>query len=175
MRLSYLYIILWNKWKSQTDKTSSLYWNDPTGTFAERQVSWLQHNFRTSWLSASAHNNGSNTKGLTGSHITIYMRLSHRSHVRASRGALEENNSKSMVCADDKVPLSRVRDQAPVPLRLLSDVMTLHLHDVNVNKVSTLLKLRPTNTGDIVLIFSLGNRCIQTFHWTRLFSPTLLL
>ena len=63
----------------------------------------------------------------------------------------------------------------PVPLRLFSNVMTLHWHNVNVNKMSTLLKLRPTNTGDIVMTFSLGNRCIQTFHWTRLFSHTLLL
>ena len=62
----------------------------------------------------------------------------------------------------------------PVPLRLFSNVMTLHWHNVNVNKMSTLLKLRPTNAGDIVLTFSLGNRCIQTFHWTRLFSHTLL-
>ena len=64
---------------------------------------------------------------------------------------------------------------APVPLRLFSNVMTLHWHNVNVNKMSTLLKLRPTNAGDIVLTFSPGNRCIQTFHWTRLFSHTLLL
>ena len=63
----------------------------------------------------------------------------------------------------------------PVPLRLFSNVMTLHLHNVNVNKMSTLLKLRPTNTGDIVMTFSLGNQCIQTFHWMRLFSHTLLL
>ena len=34
--------------------------------------------------------------------------------------------------------------------------------------MSTLLKLRPTNTGDIVLAFSLGNRCIQTFHLSEL-------
>ena len=66
-------------------------------------------------------------------------------------------------------------DLAPVPLRLLSNVMPLHLHNVNVNKISILLKLRPTNIGDIVLAFSLGNRCIQTFHWTGLFSHTLLL
>ena len=65
--------------------------------------------------------------------------------------------------------------QAPVPLRLFSNVMTLHWHNVNVNKMSILLKLRPTNAGDIVLTFSLGNRCIQTFHWTRLFSHKLLL
>ena len=66
-------------------------------------------------------------------------------------------------------------DQAPVPLRLFSNVMTLHWHDMNVNKMSTLLKLRPTNAGDIVMTFSLGNWCIQTFHWRRLFSHTLLL
>ena len=48
--------------------------------------------------------------------------------------------------------------------------MTLHLHNVNVNKMSTLLKLRPTNTGDIVMTFSLGNQCIQTFHPTELRS-----
>ena len=66
-------------------------------------------------------------------------------------------------------------NQGPVPLRLFSNVMTLHLHNVNVNKMSTLLKLRPTNTGDIVMTFSLGNQCIQTFHWMRLFSHILLL
>ena len=65
--------------------------------------------------------------------------------------------------------------QAPVPLRLFSNVMILHWHNLNVNKMSTLLKLHPTNTSDIVLTFSLGNRCIQMFHWTRLFSDTLLL
>ena len=63
----------------------------------------------------------------------------------------------------------------PVPLRLFSNVMTLHWHNLNVNKMSTLLKLHHTNAGDIVLTFSLGNRCIQTFHWTRLFLHILLL
>ena len=53
--------------------------------------------------------------------------------------------------------------------------MTSHWHNVIVNKMSTLLKLRPTNTGDIVMTFSFGNQCIQTFHWTRLFSHALLL
>ena len=66
-------------------------------------------------------------------------------------------------------------DLAPVPLRLFGNVMTLHWHNMNVNKMSTFLKLRPTNTRDIVMTFSLGNRCIQTFHWMRLFSHTLLL
>ena len=42
-------------------------------------------------------------------------------------------------------------DLAPVPLRLFSNVITLHWHNVNVNKMSTLLKLRPTKAGDIVL------------------------
>ena len=68
-----------------------------------------------------------------------------------------------------------LKHQAPVPLRLLSNVMALHWHSVNVNKMSTQLKLRPTNAGDIVLTFSLGNRCVQMFHCTRLFSHTLLL
>ena len=63
----------------------------------------------------------------------------------------------------------------PVPLKWFSNVIKLHWHNVNVNKMSTLLKLRPTNTGDIALTFSLGNGCFQTFHWTRLFSHTLLL
>ena len=66
-------------------------------------------------------------------------------------------------------------DLAPVPPRLFSNVITLHWHNVNVNKMPTLLKLRPTNAGDILLTFSLSNRCIQTFHWTRLFPHTLLL
>ena len=66
-------------------------------------------------------------------------------------------------------------DLAPVPLRLFRNVMTLHWHNMNVNKMSTLRKLRPTNAGDIVMTLSLGNRSIQTFHWTRLFSHTLLL
>ena len=35
-------------------------------------------------------------------------------------------------------------------LRLSSTVMTLHWHNMNVNKMSTRLKLRPTNAGDIV-------------------------
>ena len=48
--------------------------------------------------------------------------------------------------------------------------MTLHWHKVNVNKWSTLLKLCPTNADDIVLTFSLCNRCIQTFHWGKLCS-----
>ena len=52
-------------------------------------------------------------------------------------------------------------------------------HDItlaqHVSKMSKLLKLRPTNAGDIVLTFSRGNWCIQMFHWTRLFSHTLLL
>ena len=40
--------------------------------------------------------------------------------------------------------------------------------------MSTLLKLRPTNTGDdILLTVSLGTRCIQTFHWTRVHSQAL--
>ena len=64
--------------------------------------------------------------------------------------------------------------QAPVPIRLFSNVMTLHWYKVNVNKMSTLLKLRPTNAGYIVLTCSLDNRCIQTFHWTRPFPHTLL-
>ena len=51
---------------------------------------------------------------------------------------------------------------APVPLRLFSNVMTLYWHNMNVSKMSILLKLRPTNGGDIVLTFYLGNRCIQT-------------
>ena len=45
----------------------------------------------------------------------------------------------------------------PVPLRFSCNVMTLHWHSVNVNKMSTRLKLRPTNASDIVLTFSLGN------------------
>ena len=49
---------------------------------------------------------------------------------------------------------------APVPPRLFSNVMTLHWHNVNVNKISTLLKLCPTNADDIVLTLSLGNRCM---------------
>ena len=46
--------------------------------------------------------------------------------------------------------------QAPVPLRLFSNVMTLHWHNMNVSKMSTLLKLRPTNASDIVLTFFPG-------------------
>ena len=95
--------------------------------------------------------------------VSLHSRRSHCAHL----GGL------SFSCT----PCSRRVDAAlaPVPLRLFSNVMTLHWHNVNVNKMSTLLKLRPTNAGDIVLTFSPGNRCIQTFHWTRLFSHTLLL
>ena len=39
---------------------------------------------------------------------------------------------------------------------------------MNDSRMKTLLKWRPTNAGDNVLTFALGNRCIQTFHWTRL-------
>ena len=63
--------------------------------------------------------------------------------------------------------LARKSNQAPVPLRLFSNVMTLHLHNMNVNNMSTLLKLRPTNTGDIMMTVSLGNQCFigwDCFH-----------
>ena len=39
---------------------------------------------------------------------------------------------------------------------------------MNDSRMKTLLKWRPTNAGDNVLTFALGNRCIQTFQWTRL-------
>ena len=42
---------------------------------------------------------------------------------------------------------------------------TSHWHKVNIKRMSTLLNLRPDNTGNIVLIFSRGNRCIRMFHW----------
>ena len=61
----------------------------------------------------------------------------------------------------------------PVPIRLYSNVITIHWHEIDVNKMFTLLKLRPTNADDIMLTFSLCNLCIQTLHWTRLCSHTL--
>ena len=53
----------------------------------------------------------------------------------------------------------------PGPLRVCSHGTTLHWHKVNVKRMSTLLNLRPDNTGNIVLIFSRGNRCMRMFHW----------
>ena len=52
---------------------------------------------------------------------------------------------------------------APVPLKLLTNAMTLNWHHMNVNKMSKRLKLRCTNASTIVLRLSLGNLCIQSF------------
>ena len=54
-------------------------------------------------------------------------------------------------------------DLAPVPLRFFSNVVTLHWHTVNVSKMSTLLKLRPTNGGDIVLALPLATDVSKRF------------
>ena len=63
--------------------------------------------------------------------------------------------------------------QAPVPLGLSINGITLHWHNVNVNKMSTLLNLRPTNAGDILLTFPLATDVSKRFigrdgfhtHW----------
>ena len=67
------------------------------------------------------------------------------------------------------------KDMFPIPLRLFSYVMTLHWHKVNVNKMSTLFKLHPTNADDIVLTFAFGNWCILMFQRLRMWSQMLLL
>ena len=59
----------------------------------------------------------------------------------------------------------------PAPNPKDCSVMSWHYIDTKwMTKMSTMQKFHPINADDTVLTSCLGNWCIQTFHWMRLFQ-----
>ena len=127
-----------------------------------------------------AHHYGGVIMGAIASQITsltiVYSDADQRKHQSSTSLTFVWGIHRGPVNSPHKWPVTRKMfpfDDV-IMLRLFINVIRIDWHKINVNKMSTLLKLHPNNAGDIVLTFSLRNQCIQTFHLMRRFSHTLL-